>query len=363
MAVNFKLLFAIPIVVILSCATVSNAQTSQDSEDSRTLSKKERKRKERVKKLYDNFEYTEVIKEIKKNDELDLEDKIKLANAYRLNHNGSNAAMWYAEVTRVSKDPIHHLRYAQVLHTLGQEPQSKQQYEKYLELVQSDDRWSGIATNLNQNLLVTDRFKNHEVKLKNESVINTDKLEFSPTILNDGVLFVSTKKPKKFPSYDEDPWIGENFMSLFWAPLDEEKNELKEATIFSYDITSNYHEGPASFSKDGSEIFFTRNHLVKGKRKNNKEGIMRLQVYMAQQVKDKWSDAVSLAFNTDEFEECHPSLSSDGNTLYFASDRAGGYGGMDLYKVVRKDDTWSEPMNLGGSINTAENEVFPFIHD
>lgn len=50
-------------------------------------------------------------------------------------------------------------------------------------------------------------------------------------------------------------------------------------------------------------------------------------------------------------------LSRDGNRLYFASNRAGGHGGLDLYYSERRGEQWLEPVNLGPVINTAENEV------
>jgi len=57
----------------------------------------------------------------------------------------------------------------------------------------------------------------------------------------------------------------------------------------------------------------------------------------------------------------HPALSADGSTLYFASDMQGGYGGMDLYKTNFANGVWSKPQNLGGSINSPGNELFPSL--
>ena len=61
--------------------------------------------------------------------------------------------------------------------------------------------------------------------------------------------------------------------------------------------------------------------------------------------------------------ESQPSVSADGNTIIFASDRKGGFGGADLY-VIRKNEKgeWSNPENLGENINTKDNEKSPFLH-
>ena len=68
--------------------------------------------------------------------------------------------------------------------------------------------------------------------------------------------------------------------------------------------------------------------------------------------------------NNDEYSVCHPSLSKDAKTLYFASDKPGGYGGLDLYECTREiGGPWSTPVNLGPKINTSGEEGFPFIAD
>jgi len=70
-----------------------------------------------------------------------------------------------------------------------------------------------------------------------------------------------------------------------------------------------------------------------------------------------------MPWNTQEYEEVHPTLTADGKRLYFASNRPGGLGGMDLYYSDFQGGEWSEPVNLGDTINTAGNEIFPFIHE
>ena len=77
----------------------------------------------------------------------------------------------------------------------------------------------------------------------------------------------------------------------------------------------------------------------------------------------KWVNVTELPFNNKEYSTCHPTLSADGNILYFASNRPGGLGGMDLYSSDFEGGKWGEPVNLGNKMNTAGNEIFPFIHE
>ena len=79
---------------------------------------------------------------------------------------------------------------------------------------------------------------------------------------------------------------------------------------------------------------------------------------------EKWGDALPFTFNSSEYSSGHPSVSTDGKTVYFTSDMPGGKGGTDLYKITRNsDNSWSAPQNLGDTINTEGNEMFPFYHE
>ena len=73
---------------------------------------------------------------------------------------------------------------------------------------------------------------------------------------------------------------------------------------------------------------------------------------------------VELPFNSNQFNTAHPALSDDEKTLYFSSDRPGGYGQADLWKVAISGDHYGTPENLGAEINTEARETFPFVvHD
>jgi outer membrane protein OmpA-like peptidoglycan-associated protein len=79
---------------------------------------------------------------------------------------------------------------------------------------------------------------------------------------------------------------------------------------------------------------------------------------------NKWGDQLLEAapFNDREYSVGHAALTADGQTLYFSSDKPGGYGGVDLYKSVRdQSGNWSAPVNLGPTVNTSGDEMFPFV--
>ncbi|MEK7253246.1 MAG: hypothetical protein AAB316_00750, partial [Bacteroidota bacterium] len=90
---------------------------------------------------------------------------------------------------------------------------------------------------------------------------------------------------------------------------------------------------------------------------------LKLKIYAADRSGENWSSAKPLDLGDKAANDAHPSLSPDGQKLYFASDREGGLGGMDLYVSTFSSGNWSAPVNLGNQINTPGNEVFPFSYD
>jgi outer membrane protein OmpA-like peptidoglycan-associated protein/Tol biopolymer transport system component len=131
----------------------------------------------------------------------------------------------------------------------------------------------------------------------------------------------------------------------------------KKATYLSANInTPTYNEGAQCLSPDGQFLFFTGC--------NRPDGLGRCDIYVSQKEGEGWSKPVNLGFpiNTKGWES-QPSLSADGKTLYFVSDRRGGYGSYDIWKSSIADDgKWTMPTNLGPNINTAYDEQSPFIH-
>ena len=90
---------------------------------------------------------------------------------------------------------------------------------------------------------------------------------------------------------------------------------------FPNEINTKYHDASVAFSKNGEEVFFTRNNFLDGKKEADDAGIMRLKIFYARsEGEGKWGELQSLPFNSNEYSVAHPALSVDGNKLYFASD-------------------------------------------
>ena len=193
--------------------------------------------------------------------------------------------------------------------------------------------------------------KGSEVKVQNTSKINTPSLEFSPAYYQNGIVFVTShkKQGKK-----------ERYYELFYADLDAGGLPL-EPRQFSVNLNTEKHEGPVTFDREGKMVYFTSNGIGSAFNKYSKK-VAHLKIFEAKKGANDWEKVKELPFSSDEYSCAHPTLSADGQKLYFASNMPGGYGGMDLYFVEKKPDGWSNPINLGKDINTDKNEVFPFIH-
>jgi outer membrane protein OmpA-like peptidoglycan-associated protein/Tol biopolymer transport system component len=134
-------------------------------------------------------------------------------------------------------------------------------------------------------------------------------------------------------------------------------NQWALSTPLSQNInTPEFNEGAQCLSPDGQFLFFTGC--------TRPDGFGRCDIYVSKKEGNDWSKPVNLGFpiNTSGWES-QPSLSADGKTLYFVSDRKGGFGSYDIWKSTILDDgKWTMPENMGPNINTLYSEQYPFIH-
>jgi outer membrane protein OmpA-like peptidoglycan-associated protein len=309
-------------------------------------------------KLYQNHGYAEAIPLLERGGDVDLETMIRIANSYRLTGDFYNAERWYAQVVESSGEAIHKLHYAQALMANEKYAEAKKYFLEYDALAGGTDERGAILA------AATDRvrdMKTTDVTVKNLHSINTEYHEYSPLYYKNSIVFVSSRGLSK-PMQGTDQWTGHPFMNLFQAEMKED-GTLKSPREFSEVLSTKYHEGPMSFNKSGNIVYFTRNNYNRGKRGKSSDGTTKLKIYRSVKQGSIWSAPEELPFNDDEHTYAHPAISPDGNTLVFASDRPGGFGGLDLYVSYFRNGSWTAPKNLGPEINTPGHDAFPSIHD
>lgn len=195
------------------------------------------------------------------------------------------------------------------------------------------------------------------ITLRNLSGINTKDSEFSPAFYGNGVVYVSRLRQGPV-----DEASNQRYFDLFFSEISESGQSFKPE-LFSIELNSPLHEGPATFSRDLSRVYFTRSNQKNGISKQDTEGIVRLAIYEAERGFFDWENVRELPFNSPDYSCMHPALSPDGKKLFFASNKPGGYGGTDLYFAEKIGGEWSPAINLGPEINTSGNEAYPFYHD
>lgn len=191
--------------------------------------------------------------------------------------------------------------------------------------------------------------------VENIAELNSPYLDYSALGYRDGVVFTSGRGGHGVFVCDEDLATG-RYSDLYFAKADAEGRYFPPE-LLQGDVNGRYHDGTATFTPDGESMIFSRNN----RDGQNKAGLIDLKIYSARRKKGDWVGTKELPFNSPDFATCHPSLSADGSLLFFASNRPGGYGGMDIYAARKIGDSWGLPVNLGPEVNTMGHDIFPFI--
>lgn len=267
------------------------------------------------------------------------------------------AEHWYGIVVKfLNREPRDLYHYAQALKSNGKYEQAEEWMDRYL--VMADPDGSGRRSN------ITDFAKKFTQEMDRFTVrsvsVNTPFSDFGTTWLGEREVVFSSSRNETVGVQRRAAWNDEPFLDLYVAEVTME-GDLVDGRPLPGRVNSKLHEGPATASRDGSELWFTRNNHFKGRTGRSQNGINRLSIYHASRTGDGWGDLEKFLYNNTECSVGHPALSPDGSRLYFASDMPGGYGGADLYVCQRSAGGWSEPENLGAAVNTAENELFPFV--
>ena len=347
--------------------------------------------------------------------------RMKLAYAYRQIHDSQNAERVYRELinggSQISGDASKvYLYFAQALASNGKYKDSQDAYEKYAKVESADKRSGGF-----QKL-----YKNVETLNKNAACykvdylsINSDKADFSPMYYKNGLVFNSGRTEgtglKRVFVWDNSRFLDMYYLTdmnqltasasgLGGANANKSKYRGTESTVgsdeytaptandsktvgtfggtniyqgygynenpstptqkFSKSLNTKYHEGPMTFTSNGKKVIFTRNNFNNGKFKTSADKINKLKIYTGDDKgAGQWNNIKEVPFNSNEYSTGHPSLTKDDKLMYFVSDMPGGFGGTDLYVVEYNAGAFATPVNLGPEINTAGNEMFPFVDE
>ena len=176
--------------------------------------------------------------------------------------------------------------------------------------------------------------------------------DYAPTLVDSNLVITSIRPRVQAISYSTS---GSDMPLADLYRIRLRDGKAGKPSLMDGSLCTKYNDGPASFTASGDTICFTRN--IQG----SKRSADLLGLFFAVKEGKEWSEAVAFMHNGTDFSTMAPAFSGDGRSLYFASDRPDGLGGMDLYVSRRGPDGWSSPKNLGPEVNSPSNEAFPSI--
>lgn len=314
-------------------------------------------------KDYENYAYIDAIKTYEKVAEKGYKSADmfkKLGNSYYFNAQLQQASKWYEALFEMNPNDIeaeYYFRYAQSLRSINQNDKANKIISDLNKKEGGDNRSRLFEKNKNY---LEEIKKNSGRHIIEDAGVNSIYSDYGSTMYQNNIVFTSARDTGGI-SQRKHKWTNEHFTNLYSAQLDQ-NNTASKPIKFDRKINSKFNESTAVFTKDGKTIYFTRNNYINGKKGKNANNTVLLKIYRANKINNDWTNIIELPFNSNEFNTAHPALSPDEKKLYFASDRPGTLGQSDIFTVdIYDDGNFSQPQNLGKTINTEGRETFPFI--
>jgi len=319
----------------------------------------------KLKKAYEEFNaghYSSAIDLLRKNyssaknNEERADVLFKIGESYRLINHPKGAELWYNKaIAKGYQDPIVYLRMGDIKKRLQKYPEAKEEYKKYKEKAPNDRRADDGIKSCDIALESIERGNGYQVD--NMKFFNSRKSDFAPMYASDDntvVYFTSSRDAATGKNINAV--TGEKFSDIFVSKQDR-KSVWSQPVPIEGDVNTEFDEGICSFTSDFKTMYFTRCRSSANK-------AYGCHILSAQLVNGKWTKEKVIEIAGDTVVVAHPAISPDELTLYFVSDMPGGQGGKDIWKITRTDVNakWGSPENLGTSINTSEDEMFPYIH-
>lgn len=279
-------------------------------------------------------------------DSKNLEAMTRLAGIYSSEHKSDSLILLLQQVVAIDTNPT-----TQVLYTLANAYYDKAEYAQALPLAEKYMKKDAKNANSEENarkIIRNCKFAigaiQHPVPYKPIKLppeINTDEPEYLPSLSADGNLLIYSK-------------ITNSQEDLYYSHKTKEGWSVGEPIPMINSVR--YNEAAQCISADGKTLIFTGCNIP--------GGMGNCDLYFSHFANGHWSKPKNMgtSINTQGWES-QPSLSADGNTLYFASERPNGYGRKDIWTSDRLGkEQWSKAEPLKAPVNTSSNEASPFIH-
>lgn len=292
----------------------------------------------------------------------------RLAESHLLLRDYQSALPYFEKfITNADTPSTYYFKYAMALKSSGDKKNALKWLKKYKKRNKNDSR---VKQFLKDGNLASVVFNSNERYALESVDFNSPYSDFGG-YFHDGLFYYSSARGdgKNDELYD---WNNEPWLDIYYVNPDQ-KGAVPQK--MKGEINSKYHESSLVFStdyKNDTIIYFTRNNYFQNKagfhtkKKEDYliENLNNLKIYKSEKVNGKWKVTRNLKTNADHYSSGHPSVNTDRTLLYFASDRPGGYGGSDIYYAkIHPRGGIGTPINAGPVVNTAGNELFPFVNN
>jgi outer membrane protein OmpA-like peptidoglycan-associated protein len=282
------------------------------------------------------------------------------AECYRLSDEYDKANRLYERVLK--KDPKNAkalLMRANMLKKMEMYREALDAYDTYLQEVPGDTMAEYQKIGCEYALSWTPDSSQYVVS--NFKIANTKANDWAPMVASkkdDVLFFVSDREGGKAKKLY--PGTMERWSDIWYIEkLGKKGKEKWQKPIFAEKNSTNFNDGSMTFDAKFATMYFTQCGGEKGKNE-------KCAIYEAKKQGPDWiiGDALDFCKSDTAHNYGHPALSPDGKTLYFSSDRDGGFGGMDIWAVTysKRSKSWGNPVNLGPDINTKKYETFPYFN-
>ncbi len=302
------------------------------------------------------------------------------AESYRYINNPKALNAYKSAIRNKYSDSIVYLHYAQVLHAQGQYKEAQKHYQTYLEA--HPDNYVAQGGSFACQKIAEWKQEASRYKIAPVKEFNARRTSnFSPAFIGDdadALMFTSNRTAASKKNKQTSSITGVPVNALYstrknaagqWEEIEKaegltaEEGEGEESAAEEGEegVSMEAGKGAAAdygvccFTADGKTMYFTYSKPIKDSDQGAK-------IYVSDRASGTWSEPQEVQLFEDSTISCgHPSLSASGDTLYFASDAPDGLGGKDIYFAEKTGDGWTNVTNLGSTINTAGDEMYPTI--
>jgi peptidoglycan-associated lipoprotein len=277
----------------------------------------------------------------------------QLGECYKSINNYTEAINWYEKaITSGTDTAVVYLHLGEMQIMSGDLTNAKANIEKYIGLMPNDNIAKIRLESVKLNMQGQKEKPLYEVKDQTE--LSSPSSDWSISYFKNNKVIISSTRMEG--SSKKDPSTTQGFSNLYESTYDPQKNEYGKPTKLQGTINTDFNEGTFSFDSINKYGYYSQ---CNGKTGKDKQCNIMYAHY--NESTSTWENSKLFDFNSQDFRTQQQAVTSDGNTMYFASDMPGGIGGSDLYVIKKVGGVWGKPENLGPTINTIGNECFPYV--